>query len=235
MCTLILAWRVFDGTPVVVAANRDEAVDRPSTPPQLRDWERRVLAPADERAGGTWMGVTDSRLFVGITNRRADGVTGERSRGLLVRDALGADTAEAARERVLEELDEHEYDGFNLVLADADDAVLLSWDGELTEERLTPGVHVVVNTGYAPPERAPAVRDALPDTAVDPDAWLDDVKAVLRDHDIGACVHHEDRGFGTRSSSLVRIATEGDVRFDYADGPPCRTEYERVSDRNGHI
>ena len=235
MCTLILAWRAFADAPVVVAANRDEAVDRPSTPPRVRDWERPALAPADERAGGTWMGVTDTGLFVGITNRRADGVSGERSRGLLVRDALGAASATEARDRVREALREHEYDGFNLVLADEDDAIRLSWDGALSETRLDPGVHVVVNTGYAPPERAPAVRDALPATGGDPDDWLDDAKAVLRDHDIGACVHHEDRGFGTRSSSLVRIDSDGRVRFDYADGPPCRTEYERVGDRNGHI
>ncbi|WP_227259648.1 NRDE family protein [Salarchaeum japonicum] len=235
MCTLILAWRAFPDAPVVVAANRDESVNRPSTPPRVRDWERPALAPADERAGGTWMGVTDTRLFVGITNRRADGVEGERSRGLLVRDALEEPTADAARDRVRAELDEHDYDGFNLVLADADDAVRLSWDGTLTEERLDPGVHVVVNTGYAPPERAPAVRDALPPTDGDPDAWLDETKAVLRDHDVGACVHHEDRGFGTRSSSLVRIDSAGDVRFDYADGPPCRTKYDPADDRNGHI
>ncbi|QDX41239.1 NRDE family protein [Salarchaeum sp. JOR-1] len=235
MCTLILAWRAFADAPVVVAANRDEAVDRPSTPPRVRDWERPALAPLDERAGGTWMGVTDTRLFVGVTNRRAEGVSGERSRGLLVRDALGAESATAARDRVRAELDAREYDGFNLVLADADDAYRLSWDGTLTAERLDPGVHVVVNTGYAPPERAPAVRDALPAAGRDADDWLEGVKTVLRDHDVGACVHHEDRGFGTRSSSLVRISDGGDVRFDYADGPPCRTEYAPVGDRNGHI
>lgn len=229
MCTLILAWRVFPEAPVVVAANRDEAVDRPSSAPAVRHWERRVLAPVDERAGGTWIGVNDRHSFVGITNRRAD-VEGERSRGLLVRDALGAGSAREAREHVERELAEREYAGFNLVLADADDAFLVEWNGTLTVTPLDPGVHVVVNTGYAPPDRVDAVRDALPEPGRDPDTWLEAVMPVLRDHDVGACVHHEDRGFGTRSSSLVRVAESGDVRYDFADGPPCRTTYRRVND-----
>ncbi|MDR9382369.1 MAG: NRDE family protein, partial [Natronomonas sp.] len=54
MCTLIVAWRVFDDAPVCVAANRDEATDRPSSPPRVREGDRPVLAPRDERAGGTW-------------------------------------------------------------------------------------------------------------------------------------------------------------------------------------
>jgi len=229
VCTLILAWRVFSDAPVVVAANRDEAVDRPSVPPERRDWEGRPLAPMDERAGGTWMGVNTERVFVGITNRKAE-TASERSRGLLVKDALGAESAKAARERVLAELDVHEYDGFNLVLADDENAYLLEWDGELTSSDLDPGVHVVVNTGYAPPDRVGRVQEALPEPVGGADAWLDRVRDVLGDHDVGACIHHESEGFATRSSSLLRIDGEGRVRFDFADGPPCRTEYEPVND-----
>ncbi len=60
MCTLVLAWQVFDGTPVAVAANRDERLDRPSQPPQQRHWGSRVVAPADEEADGTWIGYTST-------------------------------------------------------------------------------------------------------------------------------------------------------------------------------
>ncbi|HLT35932.1 MAG TPA: NRDE family protein, partial [Enhygromyxa sp.] len=94
MCTIIAALQVWPGRPLVVAANRDEALDRPAIDPRV--WApgevaaRRVLAPRDLRAGGTWLGVNDAGLFVGITNRRAIPDPRRRSRGELVFEALGA-------------------------------------------------------------------------------------------------------------------------------------------------
>ena len=68
MCTLIVDFQQHPDAPVVVAANRDEALDRPAT--GLRHWPGEpFLAPRDERAGGTWLGLTRSGMFVGVTNR----------------------------------------------------------------------------------------------------------------------------------------------------------------------
>ena len=101
MCTLILLDRVVPGFPVVVAANRDEFFARPAAPPALfpsTEGKPAYLAPQDLEAGGTWMGVNASGLFVGLTNRPvAVRDPSARSRGLLVLDALGAETAEATR------------------------------------------------------------------------------------------------------------------------------------------
>lgn len=249
MCTLTLAWRVFPDTPVVVAANRDESTDRPSSPPAVRsqdgagDHTRRVLAPRDERAGGTWIGVNDHGVFAGITNRWTDiDLAGDRSRGRLVDDTLASETAVQALERVQERLEALEYDGFNLVLADADDAFLIEWDGEASIRQFDPGVHVVVNVGaddqYDIPERRQSVgeqqrenarraRDELSvadeETAAE---WLARAKAVLADHDYGLCIHGD--GYGTRSSSLVSIPETGDVEYAFADGPPCETSFQTV-------
>ena len=55
--------------------------------------------------------------------------------------------------------------------------------------------------------------------------WLDRAAGVLGDHEYGVCVHGD--GFGTRSSSLVHVAEAG-VTYEFADGPPCRTPFERV-------
>ncbi|HVQ18590.1 MAG TPA: NRDE family protein, partial [Actinomycetes bacterium] len=35
MCTVILAWQVIPDAPVILAANRDELLARPSDPPML--------------------------------------------------------------------------------------------------------------------------------------------------------------------------------------------------------
>jgi hypothetical protein len=257
VCTLVLAWQVFADEPVVVAANRDESLSRPSEPPARRDWDAAVVAPRDSEAGGTWVGYNEHALFVGITNRWGEGLAAERSRGLLVRDVLGHEDAESAVRAVERAVEADEYDGFNLVVADERAAFLLEWDGGLTVRRFDPGVHVVVNVGVAagggavpfdsffvPGEReagarrqaenARGVRDALtPDPGESADSWVERARATLGDHRFGVCIHGDDAdpaappsGFGTRSSSLVRLGESR--RYEFADGPPCRTAFHRV-------
>jgi len=255
MCTLILAWQVFDETPVVVAANRDERLDRPSEPPRQSGADPAVVAPRDERAGGTWIGINDDGCFAGITNRWTDTeLEATRSRGHLVGDALTCQSAVAARDRVEAAVSADSYDGFSLVVADAADAFCLEWDGTLQTTRFDPGVHVVVNVGVddrfsIPHSRqdagrkqatnARAVMEALDleegaNTASQEvgDAssarvvsWLESAANVLGDHEYGVCIHGD--GFGTRSSSLIAL---GDCcGYAFADGPPCTTPFEPIS------
>jgi uncharacterized protein with NRDE domain len=257
MCTFILAWQVFDGEPVVVAANRDEADGRPSHTPTVIEDDPCVVAPLDDRAGGTWIGYNEHGVVVSVTNRWTDAdLTGDRSRGLLVRDALGCETAGDAVALVEESIAEEEYAGFNLVAIDAIEATLLEWDGTLTETAFDPGVHVVVNVGadrrFDLPEfrdldtersrvrrsaarrQADSARRALDDLAVGPGedvaTWLTRAKRVLADHDYGFCVHGD--GYGTRSSSIIRLPEDGTPSYEFADGYPCEeaVSYEQVPD-----
>ncbi|QLG26407.1 NRDE family protein [Halorarum halophilum] len=240
MCTLTLAWDVFPEAPVLVAANRDESIDRPSEPPgQL---EPGVVGPRDAQAGGTWIGYNEDGVFVGITNRWVEGLPAGRSRGLLVRDCLREPSADEAASLVEESCATHDYDGFNLVLADGDTALLLEWGGTLRVTELGEGVHVVGNVGfdgtyYEPPGRveiaeqqarnARRLADHLgpfPDET--PEEWLERAGDALGNHQFGVCVHED--GYGTRSSSLVLLGADGSRRYDFADGPPCRTPYETV-------
>jgi len=227
---------------VVVAANRDERLDRPSSSPAVRDWERPVVAPRDEEAEGTWLGYNDAGLLVAITNRWGEGLDRDRSRGLLVRDALRHDTAEDAARYVEREVEARGYEAFNLVCVDENACILLEWDGRLRVRTLNPGVHVVVNVGadgsYVVPEHRPeagveqaqnadGVRAALqPEPGESADEWLDRAREVIADHEYGVCVHHD--GFGTRSSSLVELGEAR--RYEFANGPPCETDYERVAE-----
>lgn len=228
MCTLAFAWQVYDDAPLVVGANRDEAVGRPSSPPAVRGSNPEVLMPRDEDAGGTWLGVNEHRVFVGVTNRNAD-IEGERSRGLLVTDALDSGSADDAIETVEREVADREYAGFNLVIADEHECVLLEWDGVLRTHAFDPGTHVVVNAGFnGGTEKSSVVRDALRGHD-SPDAWREAARDALRDHETGACVHRD--GYGTRSSSLVTVHADGEVAYEFADGPPCETDYRRVDDQ----
>lgn len=253
MCTLTLGWRVFDGAPVVVAANRDERLGRPSEPPAVIGSDPAVFAPQDAEAGGTWIGYNEHGVLAAVTNRWVEVPGGgERSRGLLVRDVLEAASTHEARGIVDDALATHTYDGFNLVVAERGGAttpgkptaLYFEWDGDLDVRRLDPGVHVVVNVGidgeYFEPERDPdrgpeqadnatGLRESLspgPEESVS--AWRSRAADALGDHDHGVCVHEPDRGFGTRSSSLFTLFADGSADVRFADGPPCETAFRRV-------
>ncbi|PSP78463.1 hypothetical protein BRC81_07940 [Halobacteriales archaeon QS_1_68_20] len=244
MCTLVLAWQVFADAPVVAAANRDELLDRPADPPALLEEDPRVVAPRDREAGGTWLGYNEHGVFAAITNRWVD-LEGDRSRGLLVREALRHRSAEDAARFVERSVEAEDYAGFNLVLADEVAAVYLEYDGALSVRNFQPGVHVVVNVGadgefVIPPGRADAgerqAHDARrfgaalePEPGESADDWLDRAADAVGDHEYGVCVHREGEGFGTRSSSLLALYDDGTSRFEFADGPPCSTEFAPVA------
>ena len=242
MCTLTLAWQTFESAPVVVAANRDEALDRPSTPPAVIESDPRIVAPQDKEASGTWIGYNEHGVLVGITNRWTDNeLAGERSRGLLVRDALRRESAQAAARYVEQSVREHEYEGFNLAVVDRTAALYYEWGGQLAFRQFGPGVHVIVNVGadggYTTPksrsnvgerqaENANRLRETL---AVGPNEtpgeWRSRAESVLGDHEYGVCIHGD--GFGTRSSSVITLG-EGGAYYRFADGPPCETPYRDV-------
>jgi uncharacterized protein with NRDE domain len=230
MCTLILLHRCVPGMPLVVAANRDESLERPAAPPALLTVPGpAVVAPLDLRAGGTWLGVNRAGLFAALTSRPDPA---RRSRGLLVLDALEATSASAAARR-LQQLPARRYNPFNLVVADAERAFALVYAESARLEPLARGVHVIGNADpLAPDERKVArLRARAEAVASSPaDGVLDRLAEICRGHEGCAdpledtCIHTP--RYGTRSSALLRIggppATDA---FRFADGPPCRTAY----------
>lgn len=242
MCTIALAWQVFEDAPIVFGANRDEQHDRPSEPPNRRDWGANVVAPQDRESGGTWLGYNEHGLLVAITNRWDDvDWTGDRSRGLLVRDALANEDAESAIQAIERELDERTYEAFNLLAVDETAALLFESGDNRRVRTLNPGVHVVVNVGadgdYDIPEsledvgaqqaeNAERIRRVLrPDPGEEADDWLERTGDILGDHEYGVCIH--ENGFGTQSSSLIWMDSHG-FQYEHAEGAPCEHSYEPV-------
>jgi uncharacterized protein with NRDE domain len=238
MCTLILLHRPAPGVRLLVAANRDEYLDRPAAGPAIarrRDGAG-VLAPRDLRAGGTWLGVNEAGVFAAVTNRpirQPDRAL--RSRGLLVLDALDSDLAERAAER-LAALPADAYNPFNLVVADGERAFAVLYDGAPRVTELARGAHVVGNAD--PDDRSVAKIDRLL-TSVEKVAagprgsWLEGLAEVCRGHEGeapfgAACVHHG--GYGTRSSTLLQLDDDpaGSALY-FAEGPPCRTSYRDLT------
>jgi uncharacterized protein with NRDE domain len=132
VCTLAIyrdRWRRY---PLVVAANRDEFVARPSAPPARLPELPAAVAGRDLEANGTWLGcrVDGPFLVAGLLNRRPAGgsgisSTGARSRGLLCLDALRATSVADVLERLHGD-DVSSYGPFNLLLADVDRAIVVN-------------------------------------------------------------------------------------------------------------
>ena len=146
MCLILFAWQSHPRYSLVVAANRDEFHLRPSAAAQFWADEPEILAGRDLQAGGTWLGVTRSGRFAGITNYRepaAPELPLERSRGHLVRDFLAGENTplDHARELVATG---PAYRGYNLLLADSGSLVNVSNRYDEVIE-IAPGVHGLSN------------------------------------------------------------------------------------------
>ncbi len=100
MCTVVVLVRP---THVLLAANRDERLDRAWDPPGA--WwpdHPRTIAGRDRTAGGTWMGMNRHGVVAAVLNRPGTlGPTaGKRSRGELPLIALDHPTAAAAAQAI---------------------------------------------------------------------------------------------------------------------------------------
>ncbi|MCU0721745.1 MAG: NRDE family protein, partial [Pirellula sp.] len=84
MCLLAIQYCVVSESPILVASNREEFFDRRSSGPSIQAGKPRILCPTDQRSGGTWLGVNQHGVLVGLCNRRVlEPLGSNRSRGLL--------------------------------------------------------------------------------------------------------------------------------------------------------
>ena len=239
MCTLIAIHGCIPGVPLVVAANRDEYLDRPSSGPAVR-WGQKgpILAPRDERAGGTWLGLNGSGVFAALTNlRNTDPDPARRSRGEVVIEALASAGAREAAGR-LGQLEVDVYNPFNCFVADAQHAFLVVYRGVPRVQDLTRGVHVIGNVDAhagVVPKIGRVLGHARQAAALPRERVLPALASVCREHGSGdsplddTCVHAGGT-YGTRSSMLLELPELwADGRMLWADGPPCTERYEDYS------
>ena len=159
MCTLMVLHRCVPGTPLVVGANRDEFLDRPTEGPALRRTDfGSIVAPRDIRAGGTWLGLNAHGLFAAVTNRPAGKLDSQRrSRGHLVVDALRSRSAAQAIEE-LDNLSAETYNPFNLLVADREQVHAITYRETPRRVELVSPVIVLGNTDPTEPPSAKLSR-----------------------------------------------------------------------------
>lgn len=234
-----------DDYPLLVAANRDEHYDRPSAAPQVLLGPPKILAGRDLRVGGTWLGVNEHGLVVGILNRRLNGIeptrTSARSRGLLCMDLLALKSARDGRDFVAAH--DQQYNPFTVMFADRGAAfVTYNVGPELITRPLARGLHVFSSAAEIDLHSVKADRArekfarALATPGADhtrPADWIAPLQRVLSDHSLdngsadpgdAICVHRDSSG--TVSSSIIAYSLSAS-RFEmfHCAGPPCQNPF----------
>jgi uncharacterized protein with NRDE domain len=258
MCLLVFAWHAEPSYPLVVAANRDERLDRPAhSLCVLREHDPRVLGGRDDMAGGTWLAVNEHGVVVGLTNRPSPGgrdVT-KRSRGELPLMVADHDTADEGVAALLRSVRPGQYNPAWLLIGDRESLYYIELDNEQPPslERLSPGIHVLENVALGQSSlKADRVRSQLSAAALEGTPLWSAMQSALVDHTVpsidtaadrndgaqarppatlASCVHTDD--YGTRSAALIMVGSDPGRQPEMmvADGPPCVTPFVDVGRR----
>jgi uncharacterized protein with NRDE domain len=250
---LIAMFGMVADAPLIMAANRDERLDRPAVPMTvLRERGPRILGGRDELAGGTWLAVNEHGVVAGLTNQPsfAGRDPSKRSRGELpLAFASWASAAEAV-EKVSAALDPASYNPCWMLVGDREELFFVGIAGlrRPEVEQLSPGLYVLENAPLRPLSAKAAFVTQLVTKALSAEQDVAGPKAVaalesvLADHQpaisepvtdsagrvrpaelSAACVHGE--GYGTRSAMTVSVPATGLPSVRVADGRPCEHDF----------
>ncbi len=239
MCTVVVSITPGEPWPLLIAANRDERLDRPWEQP-ARHWADRpgTIGPRDVPGGGTWLAIGQSGVVAAVLNRVGSlgPAPGKLSRGMLPFIASDEATAEEGA-RAVSALDAGRYRSYNMIIGDRDRAFFLCGLGyghaEITE--LEPGLHMIA-TGAPDDMTIPRIARHLPrfqaaPTPVPPDwtSW----STLLSDRSLpaGSEMNIPPRsGFGTTNASLVGLPASRDAApsWFFAAGAPDKTPFAPV-------
>lgn len=229
MCTV--TWlRRPDGYDLLF--NRDERRTRPpAEPPSVHDMNGiKAIFPVDPQAGGSWLGVNQYGVTLGIMNyytAEASHPPGVGlSRGQLLLSLLGATSAADAMERAQQQALEH-YPPFILLALDVESPVVsCTWDGRKASRAVLARPNILTTSSFDEGRvvltRLETFREWEGSSG---ERALEDLLSFHRSQhpEPGAyavCMKREEAC--THSLSHVQV-TASSVSFRYADGPPCDT------------
>lgn len=239
---MILLRRPGHAWPLLLAANRDERIDRAWDPPAAH-WPERpgVVGGRDRGAGGTWMAMSRAGLIAAVLNRPGSlgPAPGKRSRGEL--PLMAADHASAAgAAEAISRLDASQWRSFNLVVADPQEAIFLRGTGEGRPEAVPLAEGVTMITAHDPNDVASArIRRHLPRFLAAPipaperEDWRS-WEELLADGTYGEAGIGEAlrvppvAGFGTVCASLIALGHEGTRIWRFCPGPAGTAPFRHV-------
>jgi uncharacterized protein with NRDE domain len=252
MCLLVAIHRAHPDAALLVAANRDELLDRPATAMTvLRQEDPRILGGRDEVGGGTWLAVNELGLFAALTNRPSGSRDpAKRSRGEWPVFLTGFASPRDAASAFVDRYDPADFNPGWVLVGNGSELVYIdmSTNGRGRPVELEPGIHILENRPLeAESPKVELVRELL--TGFDRlqgEQLIEHLQEVLGSHRTpddprgphtdafqrpaeadAACVHLG--AYGTRSATILRVEDGGEPRVWATDGPPCTHPFAEVS------
>lgn len=227
MCTL--TWgRIEQGigssTGYHVHFNRDESrVRQQAIHPKLHSSEsHQYLAPIDRDAMGTWILVNAFGLTACLLNNyiNVKRTTGQRSRGLLLRDLNIAKDIQHA-EDILNQAAIEQYAPFDIFLFDQQATLNIGWNGEI-QTRIHNPENFKSSSGF---DTDLAIKTRQSNFQFE-NKDVDKLRHYHSSHipeksAYSVCMHRPD----ARTQSYTEIVVnDGIASMRYSDGPPCTSE-----------
>jgi uncharacterized protein with NRDE domain len=233
MCTV--SWLKQDAG-YVVLFNRDERHSRlPALPPTFFTHDgTTICAPRDGDFGGTWIGLNEFGISVGLLNRYEDDQTDSAAhystRGEIAIELLAASTLEEVQSR-FQRLKVAAYRPFSLfAIAPGQPVFKADWNGRsLTLNPYADQASPLVSSSYDT-TRACATRRATYQTLTHQGVTLDTLIRFHSSHfpesgPYSTCMHRADAQ--TVSFTIIMVGPDG-AAIRYTPGPPCVTQAETV-------
>lgn len=226
MCLITFQWQPDADNRLILSANRDEFLHRPTQP--LHAWSEAegVYAGKDLSQGGSWLGVHKSGRFAALTNHRdmrSQGPENPISRGNLVLDFLTSNMSALEYLAMLEESSAL-YAGYNLLVADQQQLGYFSNKSTEPARILEPGLYGLSNglldTPWPKVESAkrslaawlqknpddqPSLCNLLSSTRIADDSLLPDTGIELPMERILSCERILTPNYGTRCSTGLTL------------------------------
>ncbi len=214
MCLIGFALDCHAGS-LLLASNRDEYLDRPTSTAHWWYEKPDVFGGRDQQAGGTWLGLNKNGRLAALTNYRDGGGATARSRGELVTMALNT---ESAVQTVVEQIASsiNQYAGCSLLIFDwmsqSSGGTMMGWclsnrDNSVTRQ-LESGVFALSNGLFDEPwPKSERIKRTIESVMAQPHHLADQaLLSTLTDHQIPDVGALPDTGIGEQREAELAPA-----------------------------
>ena len=237
MSLLAIVYHLVPEAPILVAYNREERFDRICTAPSIQPGKPRALASVDQNTGGTYLGINQNGLFVGVVRRKKPGgPVFPKSRGALAKEMLKCTSARQAVDLAMEELHAGQYGGANFTVADPESGWVINGGTDPDVSELEQGLNVVGDREFKDrrDDRAAMAHRLLTLQTLDsPVKFLAIASKVLARQPTAPgrpSMVVREKDYGTVSSTLIALGKKPrDAIYQYSNGAPDESKFEDYS------
>lgn len=237
MSLLAILYHLVPESPILVAYNREDSFDRSYPTPSIHSGKPRILASVDPKTGGTFLGVNQNGMLVGVVDRvKRNAPSAPDSRSDLARQILKANSARRAVDFAMDKLSSGQYLGANFVIADSESGWCVHAGDDVDCCELIDGLSLVgsCDVNDFRDERVSMANRLL---------TLQNLDSPIKFLAVASKVFARGPGIAGRPSMVVREGTFGTVNstlialgkkprdaiYQFAAGAPDQAKYEDYS------